>query len=60
MNSNPLNGNELFDNQLITSPADPYSVTQQLSENVILTTLDDLYNWARMSSPSRSNHRCNY
>jgi NAD(P)H-quinone oxidoreductase subunit K len=27
----------------------PY-VTQQLSENFILTTLDDLYNWAKMSS----------
>lgn len=25
-------------------------VTQQLSENVILTTVDDLYNWAKMSS----------
>ncbi|AFY99211.1 NADH-quinone oxidoreductase subunit NuoB [Calothrix sp. PCC 6303] len=25
-------------------------VTQQLSENIILTTLDDLYNWAKMSS----------
>jgi NAD(P)H-quinone oxidoreductase subunit K len=50
MNSNPLNGNESFDNQLITSPVGPYSVTQQLSENVILTTLDDLYNWARLSS----------
>jgi NAD(P)H-quinone oxidoreductase subunit K len=25
-------------------------VTQQLSENFILTTLDDLYNWAKMSS----------
>jgi NAD(P)H-quinone oxidoreductase subunit K len=25
-------------------------VTQQLSEQVILTTLDDLYNWARLSS----------
>ena len=25
-------------------------VTQELSENVILTTVDDLYNWARLSS----------
>ncbi|MDP8966468.1 MAG: NADH-quinone oxidoreductase subunit NuoB [Cyanobacteriota bacterium] len=32
------------------SPVEPYSVTQQLSENVILTTVDDLYNWARLSS----------
>nr|WP_170221178.1 NADH-quinone oxidoreductase subunit NuoB [Chlorogloeopsis fritschii] len=27
-----------------------YGVTNELSENVILTTLDDLYNWARLSS----------
>jgi len=27
-----------------------YKVTEQLSENVILTTLDDVYNWARLSS----------
>jgi NAD(P)H-quinone oxidoreductase subunit K len=52
MHSNPLNPNPSFDfdNQPIISPAGPYSVTQQLSENVILTTVDDLYNWARLSS----------
>jgi NAD(P)H-quinone oxidoreductase subunit K len=50
MNSNSLNPNPSFDNQQIISPAGPYSVTQQLSENVILTTVDDLYNWARLSS----------
>ncbi|MCG6137570.1 MAG: NADH-quinone oxidoreductase subunit NuoB [Nostoc sp. LLA-1] len=27
-----------------------YQVTNQLSENIILTTLDDVYNWARLSS----------
>ncbi|MBW4600895.1 MAG: NADH-quinone oxidoreductase subunit NuoB [Calothrix sp. FI2-JRJ7] len=27
-----------------------YSPTDQLSENIILTTLDDVYNWARLSS----------
>jgi len=27
-----------------------YKVTNQLSENVILTTLDDVYNWAKLSS----------
>jgi NAD(P)H-quinone oxidoreductase subunit K len=32
------------------SPIGYPSVTQQLSENVILTTVDDLYNWARLSS----------
>lgn len=34
----------------IRNPAAPPEVTQGLSENVILTTLDDLYNWARLSS----------
>ena len=38
MNSNSLNPNPSFDNQQIISPAGPCSVTQQLSENVILTT----------------------
>ncbi|WP_088892621.1 NADH-quinone oxidoreductase subunit NuoB [Leptolyngbya ohadii] len=35
---------------LIVNPATYPSVTTQLSENVILTTVDDLYNWARLSS----------
>ncbi|MDX2097054.1 MAG: NADH dehydrogenase subunit K [Leptolyngbyaceae cyanobacterium bins.59] len=34
----------------IQSPIDRPEVTQELSENVILTTVDDLYNWARLSS----------
>jgi NAD(P)H-quinone oxidoreductase subunit K len=34
----------------IINPIGHPQVTQQLSENVILTTVDDLYNWARMSS----------
>lgn len=34
----------------ILNPIERPEVTQQLSENVILTTLDDLYNWAKMSS----------
>lgn len=34
----------------IQNPAEYPQVTQELSENVILTTVDDLYNWARMSS----------
>jgi NAD(P)H-quinone oxidoreductase subunit K len=50
MNSNPLNLNDSFDKEKIISPAGPYQVTQQLSENVILTTVDDLYTWARLSS----------
>jgi NAD(P)H-quinone oxidoreductase subunit K len=34
----------------ILSPIERPKVTQELSENVILTTVDDLYNWARLSS----------
>ncbi|TVQ47342.1 MAG: NADH-quinone oxidoreductase subunit B [Gloeocapsa sp. DLM2.Bin57] len=34
----------------ILNPAKPGQVTQDLSENVILTTVDDLYNWAKLSS----------
>lgn len=34
----------------ILNPIDRTRVTQNLSENVVLTTLDDLYNWAQLSS----------
>lgn len=34
----------------ISSPIDYPQITQDLSENVILTTVDDLHNWARLSS----------
>jgi NAD(P)H-quinone oxidoreductase subunit K len=34
----------------VTSPIGRPQVTQDLSENVILTTVDDLHNWARLSS----------
>ncbi|WP_390370021.1 NADH dehydrogenase subunit K [Crinalium epipsammum] len=34
----------------IINPIDRPQVTQELSENVILTTVDDLYNWSRLSS----------
>ena len=34
----------------IMNPAGGGGVTQDLSENVILTTVDDLYNWTRLSS----------
>lgn len=37
------------DRQII-NPIERPQVTQELSENVILTTVDDLYNWARLSS----------
>lgn len=35
---------------VIMNPVDRPTVTQELSENVVLTTVDDLYNWARLSS----------
>ncbi len=38
------------DTPQIINPSDRPQVTQQLSENVILTTVDDLYNWVKMSS----------
>jgi NAD(P)H-quinone oxidoreductase subunit K len=34
----------------ILNPVERPEVTKDLSENVILTTVDDLYNWARLSS----------
>jgi len=34
----------------ILNPISRTQVTQDLSENVILTTVDDLYNWAKLSS----------
>ena len=34
----------------ILNPMSRTQVTQDLSENVILTTVDDLYNWAKLSS----------
>jgi NAD(P)H-quinone oxidoreductase subunit K len=53
MNSNLTNTDPNFEQQLkerILNPVERSSVTQELSENVILTTVDDLYNWARLSS----------
>ncbi|NJN75065.1 MAG: NADH-quinone oxidoreductase subunit NuoB [Synechococcaceae cyanobacterium RL_1_2] len=41
---------ELQQTEKILNPAARTQVTQDLSENVVLTTLDDLYNWARLSS----------
>ncbi len=34
----------------ILNPINPTRVTSDLSENVVLTTVDDIYNWARLSS----------
>ncbi len=44
----PLNLEQWQEDRLI-NPVDRPDITQDLSENVILTTLDDLYNWSRLS-----------
>ncbi|MBD1844314.1 NADH dehydrogenase subunit K [Cyanobacteria bacterium FACHB-63] len=38
------------DSGALINPIERPGVTQELSENVILTTVDDLYNWAKLSS----------
>ncbi|MEM6592579.1 MAG: NADH dehydrogenase subunit K [Cyanobacteria bacterium P01_C01_bin.73] len=43
-------GLTLSPTERIQNPAAAPKVTQDLSENVILTTVDDLYNWTRLSS----------
>jgi NAD(P)H-quinone oxidoreductase subunit K len=53
MSPNPTTDNEQLVQQQkakILNPINRTQVTQDLSENVILTTVDDLYNWARLSS----------
>ena len=39
-----------LESESLINPIERPGVTQELSENVILTTVDDLYNWARLSS----------
>lgn len=47
----PSSGAEPLEPQSpMVNPLAPPQVTTQLSENIILTTVDDLYNWARLSS----------
>ncbi len=48
-NANTITPNNSIVQQRITSPIG-YKITHQLSENIILTTLDALCNWARLSS----------
>lgn len=53
MNPNPTAEGTNFEQQQkekILNPIARTKVTQELSENLILTTVDDLYNWARLSS----------
>jgi NAD(P)H-quinone oxidoreductase subunit K len=40
----------VMNSERVINPIERPQVTQELSENVILTTVDDLYNWARLSS----------
>lgn len=47
---NQADGWESLQKERILNPIERPTVTQDLSENVILTTVDDLYNWARLSS----------
>lgn len=49
MNANDIDSSDSFGKERLIAPFS-YGVTNQLSENVILTTLDDLYNWAKLSS----------
>lgn len=45
-----LNPQGLGADERLMNPVQRPTVTQELSENVVLTTVDDLYNWARLSS----------
>jgi len=48
-----MNADAAYQQQLkekIFHPVERPTVTQELSENVILTTVDDLYDWVRLSS----------
>ena len=49
MAENDISANNLWDKDKMIAPIS-YKVTNQLSANVILTTLDDVYNWAKLSS----------
>lgn len=49
LNSNQTNPDSKMTERVI-NPIESPTVTTELSENVILTTVDDLYNWSRLSS----------
>ena len=44
------NGPLIDPGERLMNPAANMGVTNDLSENIILTTVDDLYNWTRLSS----------
>lgn len=47
---NPSTATSNSSSEQVMNPVGVPQVTQELSENVILTTVDDLHNWARLSS----------
>ncbi len=49
MSSYDINDDDSEGKERLIAPSS-YEVTNQLSENIILTTLDDVYNWAKLSS----------
>jgi NAD(P)H-quinone oxidoreductase subunit K len=48
LSSNKMSG--IAESERVMNPIARPTVTQELSENVVLTTVDDLYNWAKLSS----------
>jgi len=50
VNTNKTGATALEQQERIINPIERPTVTSDLSENVILTTVDDLYNWSRLSS----------
>jgi len=50
LNSAAADRVSLAPGETLVNPSAPPAVTHGLSENVILTTVDDLYNWCRLSS----------
>lgn len=50
VNPNGVTKGGIGASEVILNPIERPQVTQDLSENVVLTTVDDLYNWARLSS----------
>ncbi|MDJ0726387.1 MAG: NADH dehydrogenase subunit K [Prochloraceae cyanobacterium] len=49
-NTSELSNIQKQQTEKILNPINRTGVTQDLSENLILTTVDDLYNWAKLSS----------
>lgn len=50
MSPSESKGMILGESELLINPIERPPITQELSENVVLTSVDDLYNWARLSS----------